>query len=125
VLLPFDGDSQSLTPVLCPLSSFTSLSRQRSIESLSALVHGTIPCAIWAKVEYGDILANIDWLHGPAESLLTVTNLLIVIGMREGLREAREANGGGGGGDGATGRGLSSVGGRACRSLLSMSEGVI
>ena len=30
-----------------------------------------------AKTHYGTILANVDWLHGSAESLLTVTNLLI------------------------------------------------
>ena len=65
---------------------------------LLVFVFGTIPCAIFAKVQYGDILANVDWLHGPAESLLTVTNLCIVVGMREGLREARAGGGGGGGG---------------------------
>ena len=53
---------------------------------LLAFVFGTIPCAIFAKLRYDDILANVDWLHGPAESLLTITNLLIVVGMREGLR---------------------------------------
>ena len=65
---------------------------------LLAFVFGTIPCAIFAKLRYDDILANVDWLHGPAESLLTITNLFIVVGMREGLREARR-DGGGGGGD--------------------------
>ena len=35
------------------------------------------PCAIAAKRDYGTILANVDWLHGTAESLLTITNLLI------------------------------------------------
>jgi hypothetical protein len=30
-----------------------------------------------AKQVYGTSLANVDWLHGTAESLLTVTNLLI------------------------------------------------
>jgi hypothetical protein len=56
---------------------------------LLVFVFGTIPCAIFAKLQYDDILANVDWLHGPAESLLTITNLFIVVGMREGLREAR------------------------------------
>ncbi len=28
-------------------------------------------------MHYGTSLANVDWLHGSAESLLTVTNLLI------------------------------------------------
>lgn len=30
-----------------------------------------------AKVHYHTILANVDWLHGLAESNLTITNLLI------------------------------------------------
>ncbi len=30
-----------------------------------------------AKTHYGTILANVDWLHGGAESLLTITNLMI------------------------------------------------
>jgi hypothetical protein len=34
--------------------------------------------------------SNISGLHGGAESLLTVTNLLIVLGLRKGIREAQE-----------------------------------
>lgn len=41
-----------------------------------------------AKVHYGTSLSNVDWLHGGAESLLTLTNLFIVLGLREGLRKA-------------------------------------
>lgn len=33
-------------------------------------------CAAALKV-YGKSLANVDWLHGSAESLLTITNLFI------------------------------------------------
>ena len=61
---------------------------------LLVFVFGTIPCAIYAKLVYNDILANVDWLHGPAESLLTITNLLIVIGLREGLRDVKGSDGG-------------------------------
>mmetsp|Transcript_10394 Transcript_10394/g.10468 ORF Transcript_10394/g.10468 Transcript_10394/m.10468 type:complete len:391 (+) Transcript_10394:93-1265(+) len=50
---------------------------------LLAFVFATIPAGIYAKVQYQDILANIDWLHGTAESLLTITNLLIVYGFRK------------------------------------------
>ena len=50
---------------------------------LLAFVFATIPAGIFAKVQYHDILANVDWLHGTAESLLTVTNLFIVFGMRD------------------------------------------
>jgi hypothetical protein len=63
---------------------------------LLAFVFGTIPFAIYAKVEYDEILANVDVLHGVAESLLTMTNVFIVLGFRQGLRDASE----GGDGDG-------------------------
>lgn len=52
---------------------------------LLVFVFATIPAGIYAKVEYQEILANVDWLHGTAESLLTVTNLLIAIGLRNAL----------------------------------------
>lgn len=44
---------------------------------LLAFVFATIPAGIYAKQQYGTSLANVDWLHGSAESLLTITNLLI------------------------------------------------
>lgn len=44
-----------------------------------------------AKVHYGTSLSNVDWLHGGAESLLTLTNLFIVLGLREGLRKIESA----------------------------------
>ncbi|GAV65789.1 DUF3593 domain-containing protein, partial [Cephalotus follicularis] len=39
------------------------------------------------KVHYGTSLSNVDWLHGGAESLLTLTNLFIVLGLRQALRK--------------------------------------
>ncbi|KAI4378044.1 hypothetical protein MLD38_015585 [Melastoma candidum] len=35
-------------------------------------------------------LSNVDWLHGGAESLLTLTNLFIVLGLRRALRRAKD-----------------------------------
>ncbi|KAF7827743.1 putative transmembrane protein [Senna tora] len=55
---------------------------------LLAFVGATIPAGIYAKVQYGTSLSNVDWLHGGAESLLTLTNLFIVLGLRDGLRKA-------------------------------------
>ena len=43
----------------------------------------TIPAAIAAKVLYGVSLADSDWLHGSAESLLTITNLVTVVAFRQ------------------------------------------
>eukprot|EP00559_Dactyliosolen_fragilissimus_P005175 CAMPEP_0184859116 /NCGR_PEP_ID=MMETSP0580-20130426/4148_1 /TAXON_ID=1118495 /ORGANISM="Dactyliosolen fragilissimus" /LENGTH=646 /DNA_ID=CAMNT_0027355587 /DNA_START=46 /DNA_END=1983 /DNA_ORIENTATION=+ len=47
----------------------------------------TIPAAIAAQVLYGLSLADVDWLHGSAESLLTVTNLVTVLAFRRSLRQ--------------------------------------
>lgn len=49
----------------------------------------TIPAAIAAKLLYGESLANCDWLHGSAESMLTITNLATVIPFRQAL-DAKE-----------------------------------
>ncbi|KAL2547630.1 hypothetical protein Fot_09160 [Forsythia ovata] len=56
---------------------------------LLAFVGATIPAGIYAKVHYGTSLSNVDWLHGGAESLLTLTNLFIVLGLREALRKSK------------------------------------
>ncbi|KAL3779228.1 hypothetical protein ACHAWO_009889 [Cyclotella atomus] len=52
---------------------------------LLLFVLGTIPSGIVTKSVYGETLANVDWLHGGAEALLTVTNVLIVLGFREAM----------------------------------------
>ncbi|MBK4729133.1 DUF3593 domain-containing protein [Oxynema sp. CENA135] len=46
----------------------------------------TIPAGIYAKVAYGESLANIDVLHGSAEIFLTLSNILIVLGFRQAVR---------------------------------------
>ncbi|KAL3693437.1 hypothetical protein R1sor_007088 [Riccia sorocarpa] len=53
---------------------------------LLVFVGVTIPAGIYAKVHYGTSLANVDWLHGGAESFLTLTNLFIVLGLRSALQ---------------------------------------
>ncbi len=45
----------------------------------------TIPAGIYAQVHYGQSLANVDWLHGGAESFLTVSNVLLVLGFRQAV----------------------------------------
>mmetsp|Transcript_56863 Transcript_56863/g.120718 ORF Transcript_56863/g.120718 Transcript_56863/m.120718 type:complete len:561 (+) Transcript_56863:72-1754(+) len=52
---------------------------------LLLFVLGTIPSGIITKSVYGQSLANVDWLHGGAEALLTATNVLIVLGFREAM----------------------------------------
>lgn len=62
---------------------------KKGFRFLLVFVGATIPAGIYAKQAYDDILANVDWLHGSAESMLTVTNLLIVLGFRQGLTALR------------------------------------
>jgi hypothetical protein len=45
----------------------------------------TIPAGIYAKVAYHQELANVDWLHGSAESFLTLANILVVLGFRQAI----------------------------------------
>jgi len=46
-------------------------------------VASTIPAGIVSKAVYETSLANVDWLHGWAELLLTTANILIVWGLKE------------------------------------------
>lgn len=57
---------------------------------LLVFVFATIPAGIYAKIHFHDILANIDWLHGSAESLLTITNLFIVLGFRDAEKSQKQ-----------------------------------
>jgi hypothetical protein len=40
----------------------------------------TIAASILAKQRYGELLANVDGLHGGAEAFLTLSNLLVLMG---------------------------------------------
>ena len=51
----------------------------------------TIPARIYAQVHYGKSLANVDWLHGSAESFLTVSNIILVLGFRQALMAAKSS----------------------------------
>jgi Protein of unknown function (DUF3593)/Protein of unknown function (DUF2499) len=55
--------------------------------ALLIFVAVTIPAGIYAKVAYGESLANVDWLHGSAESFLTLSNIFVVLGFRQGILE--------------------------------------
>ncbi|KAI4364679.1 hypothetical protein MLD38_020736 [Melastoma candidum] len=97
-------DSQSIASQLFAFSLFPYLgflyfiTRSRTSPPLTlfgfyfllAFVGATIPAGIYAKVQYGTSLSNVDWLHGGAESLLTLTNLFIVLGLRRALRRAKD-----------------------------------
>ena len=48
----------------------------------------TIPAGIYAKTTLNAELANVDWLHGGAESFLTLSNIVVVLGFQQALRAA-------------------------------------
>lgn len=52
---------------------------------LLVFVGVTIPAGIYAKVHYGQALANVDWLHGGAEFFLTLSNIFVVLGFRQAI----------------------------------------
>ncbi|KAG9448411.1 hypothetical protein H6P81_014539 [Aristolochia fimbriata] len=96
-------DSQSIASQLFAFSLFPYLgflyfiTKSKSAPKLTlfgfyfllAFVGATIPAGIYAKVHYGTCLSNVDWLHGTAESLLTLTNVFIVLGLRGALRSVK------------------------------------
>ena len=57
---------------------------------LLVFVAVTIPAGIYAKVHYGEPLANVDWLHGSAELFLTISNILVVLGFRQAILQAKK-----------------------------------
>lgn len=56
-------------------------------------VLSTIPSGLISKSAYGLSLADTDWLHGGAESLLTVANVLIVRMTQCGKKNQRNYDG--------------------------------
>ncbi|XP_010418499.1 PREDICTED: uncharacterized protein LOC104704070 [Camelina sativa] len=102
-------DSQSIASQLFAVSLFPYigflyfLTKSKSAPKLTlfgfyfllAFVGATIPAGIYAKVHYGTSLSNVDWLHGGAESLLALTNLFIVLGLRQALRKSDDDDGDG------------------------------
>jgi hypothetical protein len=59
--------------------------------SLLVFVAVTIPAGIYARNHYGLELANVDWLHGSAEFFLTLSNILVALGFREGIIKAKQS----------------------------------
>jgi hypothetical protein len=50
----------------------------------------TIPAGLYAQTAYGETLANVDWLHGGAEFFLTLSNILIVLGFQQAIRQRNQ-----------------------------------
>lgn len=60
----------------------------RGFYLLLVFVVVTIPAGIYAKVAYGAELANVDWLHGSAESFLTLSNVVVVWGFSQAIHSS-------------------------------------
>ncbi len=60
---------------------------------LLVFVAVTIPAGIYARIHYGKALANVDWLHGSAESFLTLSNILVVLGFRQAIQNHQQKQG--------------------------------
>lgn len=50
----------------------------------------TIPAALYAQIVYGKSLADVDLLHGGAESFLTLANVLVVLGFRQATQQRQQ-----------------------------------
>ncbi|MBW4579972.1 MAG: DUF3593 domain-containing protein [Tildeniella nuda ZEHNDER 1965/U140] len=59
--------------------------------TLLVFVAITIPAGLYAKAAYGANLADVDWLHGGAESFLTLSNILVVLGFRQAILDRQQA----------------------------------
>ena len=80
---------------LFPYLAFLWLARQvngfpklalRGFQLTLLFVAVTIVASVAALQIYGRQLADVDWLHGGAESFLTTANLLIVVGFSRALQ---------------------------------------
>jgi hypothetical protein len=60
----------------------------RGFQFTLVFVAVTIAAAVFAQLRYGELLANVDSLHGGAEALLTLSNLLVALGFL-GLQRQR------------------------------------
>lgn len=61
---------------------------------LLLFVASTVFTGIVTKTTYSSSLADVDWLHGGAETLLTTTNLYVASGFRNALAGEKDPEGG-------------------------------
>jgi hypothetical protein len=60
---------------------------QTGFTLLLVFVAITIPAGLYARNVYHAELANVDWLHGSAESFLTLSNIVVVIGLAKAIQD--------------------------------------
>lgn len=59
---------------------------------LLVFVAVTIPAGIYTLKVLGQSLANVDAIHGGAEFFLTLSNILVVLGFRQGIQQIKAAS---------------------------------
>ncbi len=64
---------------------------RRGFELTLVFVAVTIAAAVVALQHYGQLLANVDGLHGGAEAFLTLANLLVVLGFAGALEQIKKS----------------------------------
>ncbi len=52
-------------------------------------VVATIPAGLYCQIVLKQTLSNVDWIHGTAESLLTIANILVVLGFKSAVDQAK------------------------------------
>lgn len=62
----------------------------RGFQLLLVFVAVTIAAALVAEQRFGRVLADVDALHGAAESFLTISNLLVAVGFSAAVHQAQE-----------------------------------
>ena len=63
----------------------------RGFELTLVFVAITVAASLLAERFYGRQLADVDLLHGSAESLLTLSNLLVALGFGLGVRQINKS----------------------------------
>jgi hypothetical protein len=51
----------------------------------------TIPAGLYAELVLKTSLANVDWLHGSAESVLSIGNILVVLGFAQAIYDKKHS----------------------------------
>jgi heme A synthase len=59
---------------------------------LLVFVAVTIPAGLYTQKVLGQSLANVDPIHGGAEFFLTLSNILVVLGFRQGIQRLRSSS---------------------------------
>ena len=49
----------------------------------------SIPAGMYSRQHLGLAMANVDWIHGPCELILSISNMLVVLGLAGSIAASR------------------------------------